>query len=217
MPFIVTDPTNGNAEVMSGFGDTVTLAVGNDLTITYPCHDWDSMYVGVKYNIQPTIRNHTWDSIAFSFQIEALSALITIITPFKSQISQTEIPEFTLPLQSLEPIKSPSIPMATYYENEDFITNTAKDIGPWEIGPLFEWTISLGYVPVTWFDQTWELMHFAEDQVFPGTYIKPYDKSEVNALLYTDGAIATGNHTIIFMPKHKTVSNHTIFNGQLVI
>lgn len=192
MPFIVTDPTNGNAEVMSGFGDTVMLAVGNDLTITYPCHDWDSMYVGVKYNIQPTIRNHTWDSIAFSFQIEALSASISIITPFKSQIAQTEIPEFTLPLQSLEPIKSPSIPMAPYYENEDFITNTAKDIGPWEIGPLFEWTISLGYVPVTWFDQTWELMHFAEDQVFPGTYIKPYDKSEVNALLFTDGAYCYG-------------------------
>jgi len=71
MPYIVTDPQNSNAEVESGFGDTITMAVGNDLTITYPCHDWDSMYVGVKYNIQPTIRNHTWDSIAFSFVIEA--------------------------------------------------------------------------------------------------------------------------------------------------
>lgn len=186
MPYIVTDPTNGNAEVLSGFGDTITLAVGNDLTITYPCHAWDSMYVGIKYNIQPTIRNHTWDSIAFSFIIEALWAKISIITPFKSQIAGTTIPEFILPIQSENPIKSQPISMAGYYENEDFIQNTAKDIGPWEIGPLFEWTVSLGYVPVTWFDQTWELMHFAEDQVFPGTYIKPLEKSEVNALLYTN-------------------------------
>jgi len=92
MPYIVTDPQNSNAEVESGFGDTITMAVGNDLTITYPCHDWDSMYVGVKYNIQPTIRNHTWDSIAFSFVIEALSASITIVTPFKSQIADNVMP-----------------------------------------------------------------------------------------------------------------------------
>ncbi|MDD3860997.1 MAG: hypothetical protein PHW83_12420, partial [Bacteroidales bacterium] len=192
MPFIVTDPTNGDAEVLSGFNDTVTMAVGNDLTITYPCHDWDSMYVGVRYNIQPTIRNHTWDSIAFSFVIEALSANIWIELPFKSGIAQTEIPEFKLPISTDDSIKSPPISMAAYYENEDFVTTTAKDIGPWEIGPLFEWTISLGYVPVTWFDQTWELMHFEEDLIFPGTYIKPYDKSEVNALLFTDGAYCHG-------------------------
>ncbi|HNQ68105.1 MAG TPA: gliding motility-associated C-terminal domain-containing protein [Bacteroidales bacterium] len=193
MPFIVTDPTNGNAEVQSGFNDTVTLAVGHDLTITYPCHDWDSMYVGVKYNIQPTIRNHTWDSIAFSFVIEALSADITIVTPFKSQIASSVMPEFELPINSNEiPIKSGEIAYAGYYENLENDEISEKDIGPWHIGPLFEWTISLGYVPVTWFDETWELMHFEEDLVFPGTYIKPYDKSEVNALLFTDGAYCHG-------------------------
>ena len=47
MPYIVTDPQNSNAEVESGFGDTITMAVGNDL-LSYPCHDWDSMYVGVN-------------------------------------------------------------------------------------------------------------------------------------------------------------------------
>ena len=36
-------------------------------------------------------------------------------------------------------------------------------------------------------------MHFEEDIVFPGTYIKPYDKSEVNALLFTDGAYCYGD------------------------
>ncbi len=193
MPYTVTDPTNSNAEVQNGFGDTVTLAVGHDLNIIYPCHDWDSMYVGIKYNIQPTIRNHTWDSIAFAFVIEALSAEISIITPFKSQIAPAVMPEFILPLSQTNPIKSPAIPYAGYYEPETDSLGNVKDIGPWTIGPLFEWTWNLGFIPVTWFDETWDLMHFEEDLVFPGTYIKPYDKSEVNALLFTNGAYCYGD------------------------
>jgi gliding motility-associated-like protein len=187
MPWSVTDPTNGDLEVDNGFGDTVTFAVGNDLTIEYPCHDWDSMYIGVRYNIQPTIRNHTWDSIAFSFVIEALSASISIITPFKSMIAPATMPPFRLPIDADIPPESPEIQYAGYYDDSE-----AKDIGPWDIGPFFEWTWNLGYVPVTWFDETWELMHFEEDIVFDGTYIKPYDKSEVNALLFTDGAYCYG-------------------------
>ncbi len=188
MPFVVTDPTNGNALVSEGFEDTITLAVGNDLTITYPCHDWDSMYVGVKYNIQPTIRNHTWDSLAFSFVIEALSADISIVTPFKSSIAPAEMPPFILPLDEDNPPTSPPIAYAGYYDD-----STEKNIGPFHVGPLFNWTVNLGYVPVTWFDETWELMHFEEDLAFPGTYIKPYDKSEVNALLFLDGAYCYGD------------------------
>lgn len=187
MEWSVTDPNNGDIEVENGFGDTITFAVGNDLTIQYPCHDWDSMYVGCQYNIQPTIRNHTWDSIAFSFVIEALSADITIVTPFKSTIAPATMPEFTLPFEEEVPPKAPEIEYAGYYDDSE-----EKDIGPWHIGPLFEWTISLGYVPVTWFDETWELMWFEENIEFEGTYIKPYDKSEVNALLFTNGSYCYG-------------------------
>ncbi len=188
MDWSVTDPTNSDIEVENGFGDTITFAVGNDLTIQYPCHDWDSMYVGCRYNIQPTIRNHTWDSIAFSFVIEALSADISIITPFKSSIAPATMPEFILPTDNPTPTISPEISYSGYYDDSE-----PKDIGPWHIGPLFEWTISLGYVPVTWFDETWELMHFDEDIVFDGTYIKPYPKSEVNALLFTHGPYCYGD------------------------
>ena len=192
LPYVITNPNEGNALVETGISDTIMIAVGNDLTITYPCHGvepyLDSMYVGIKYNIQPTIRNHTWDSIAFSIIIEALSVDIYIITPFKSNYSQIEIPEFKLPSNIYadlnQDVLSPSISYADIYSPDSY---QEKDLGPWSIGPLFSWTISLGYVPLTWFDQTWELMHFEEDLVFPGTWIKPYDKSEVNALLYIDG------------------------------
>lgn len=218
MPYVVTNPQNSNQVVETGFANEITLAVGNDLTITYPCHDWDSMYVGVKYNIQPTIRNHTWDSIAFSFVIEALRASISIITPFKSQIAENIMPEFQLPIQREKPIISSSIPMDSYYEDEEFIQSLEKDIGPWDIGPLFQWTINLGYVPVTWFDQTWELMHFAEDLVFPGTYIRPYDKSEVNSLLYTEQAFCYGeSYGYIYAEAQNGIAPYDFqwSNGQL--
>ncbi len=187
MEWSVTDPTNSDIEVDNGFGDTITFAVGNDLTIQYPCHDWETMYVGCEYNIQPTIRNHTWDSIAFSFVIEALSASITIVTPFKSSIAPATMPEFTLPIDGVNPPKSPIIAYEGYYDDSE-----EKDIGPWDIGPFFEWTISLGYVPVPWFDETWELMHFNENQQFTGTNIVPRPKSEVNALLFTNGPYCFG-------------------------
>ncbi len=193
LPYVITDPSNNNIEVESGYSDTIKIAVGNDLTITYPCHGTesyvDSMYVGVSYNIQPTIRNHTWDSIAFSIAIEALSAEIIITTPWKSTFSEIEMPEFILPEQIIsenkQTVGSSSIQYVNYYES----TDEQKDLGPWTVGPLFEWTVSLGHVSATWFDETWELMHFEEDLEFPGTYIKPYDKSEINALLYIDGGI----------------------------
>lgn len=197
LEYVINDPLNGYAEVETGFSDTIVVAVGNDLTITYPCHGvepfLDSMYVGVQYNIQPTIRNHTWDSIAFSIVIEALTFDILIVTPFKSNYSDIEIPEFNLPndiiaLKNNQEVKAPVVNYSNIYKSiDDESDGEEKNIGPWSIGPLFEWTISLGYAPVTWFDQTWELMHFEEDIVFPGTYIKPYDKSEINALLYIQG------------------------------
>lgn len=186
LEYVVNNPDDGST-VETGFNDSVRMAIGNDLTITYPCHGWDSMYVAVQYNIQPTIRNHTWDSMAFALLIEALEVNITIITPFKATYGDAEMPEFKLPTYISgnadlpEPIKCPPIEMSSYYAyNED----DPKDFGPWTIGPLFVWEIPLGYIPLTWFDETWELEHFQEDIVFPGTYIKPYDKSEVNALLY---------------------------------
>ncbi len=189
LEYVIHNPSNGNAVVETGFNDSIRMAIGNDLTITYPCHGWDSMYVGIQYNIQPTIRNHTWDSMAFAILIEALQVQITIITPFKSDFLPVEIPSFELPdygqlpgMPPTEPISSPPIAMTAYYEEND---DAEKDFGPYGIGPLFVWEIPLGYIPLTWFDETWELMHFEEDIVFPGTYIKPEPKSEVNALLFS--------------------------------
>jgi gliding motility-associated-like protein len=185
MPYEITDPNNGNSIYETGNSDTISVPVGHDLTITYPCHDWDSMYVGVEYDITPTIRNHTYDSIAFVLTIDALSVSINIETPFKEIIPPDTLPRFSLPsIEQNDSVIFASEIYTTGLKSGQDALNEAKDIGPFEIGPLFSWEIPLGHTDLTWFDQTWEMENFIQDTVFPGTYIRPYDKSELLMNVY---------------------------------
>ncbi|MFP4663274.1 MAG: gliding motility-associated C-terminal domain-containing protein [Bacteroidales bacterium] len=200
MDYEITDPDNGDALYETGTEDTIAVPVGHDLTITYPCHGEapyeDSMYVGVEYDISPTITNHTWDSLSFVISIDALTVSIEIETPFKQAIEPATLPGFELPeivsgdtviLASAPAIASPGVEI-----EED--KNGAKDIGPWEIGPLFEWEIPIGSADLTWFNETWEMENFIQDTVFPGTYIVPFDKSELNLNMYiTQGSYCYGD------------------------
>ena len=202
LPYQITDPSNGDFLYAEGIEDTIAVPVGHDLTITYPCHDWDSMYVGVEYDISPTIRNHTWDSIAFVITIDALSVSINIETPFKKAIEPATLPAFTLPpventSQEIVSFSSPGIYSPGVTTGNDSETkNGAKDIGPFEIGPLFSWEIPLGHADLTWFDETWEMENFIQDTVFPGTYIRPFDKSELQLNLYSpQGSFCYGDST----------------------
>ncbi|MGC9331707.1 MAG: gliding motility-associated C-terminal domain-containing protein [Bacteroidales bacterium] len=193
MPYVITDPNNGDALFEEGINDSVSIPVGHDLTITYPCHGTepykDSMYVNVEYNITPTITNHTYDSIAFEITIEALAVTITIELPFKQAIEPDTLPGFELPpiaaennteiYASAPPIQSPGVDIS------DIEKNAAKDIGPWEIGPLFEWNIPVGNTELDWFHETWEVMNLQQDTViYDGTWIVPFDKSELNLNMY---------------------------------
>ncbi len=201
LPYEITDPDNGDALYEDGDNDTIAVPVGHDLTITYPCHGEspyeDSMYVGVEYDISPTITNHTWDSLAFVISIDALTVSISIETPFKKAIEADTLPGFTLPPvtgNTNEPIyaEAPAI-YSPGVELEDD-KNGAKDIGPWEIGPLLEWEIPIGSADLTWFHETWDMENFIQDTVFPGTYIVPFDKSELNLNMYiTQGSYCYGD------------------------
>lgn len=190
LPYEITDPANGDFLYETGTEDTIHVPVGHDLTITYPCHEWDSMYIDVAYDISPTIRNHTWDSIAFVLTINALSVSITIETPFKKAIEPATLPEFTLPnvetnTNQIISLTSPAVQspgVSTGGENQN--ESQEKDIGPFEIGPLFSWEIPLGHADLTWFDETWEMENFIQDTAFPGTYIKPQPKSELQLNLF---------------------------------
>lgn len=194
LEYNITDPDDGDAIVEDGVQDTMSVAVGNDLNITYPCHGVapyeDSMYVEVEYDITPTITNHTWDSVAFTITIDALTVSISIQTPFKNALEPATLPDFSLPPitnnegEELE-LTASAIESKAIIPSE-YADDVPKDIGPFEIGPLFHFEIPLGYAPLSWFNETWELQNLQQDTViYDGTWIVPYDKSEVNVLLFT--------------------------------
>lgn len=193
LPYTETDPSNGNQVVQQGTNDTITFIVNNDLNITYPCFGWDSMQVyDVTYHIIPTFTNHTWDSIAFDFILEAIFFQVTI--PTGGLFPITTIPSFCLPeiqvdngdlgmsqtlLYCSNAYETPAVTLEEYLNPIDGTKGggmQTKDITfcfPTNCEPLISESWPLGYIPLTWFNQTWELQGFIQDTVFPGTWLYP--------------------------------------------
>jgi gliding motility-associated-like protein len=199
LPFSETDPANGNALINQGTSDTITFAINNDLNITYPCYDWDSMEVlSVTYDITSGFNNHTWDSIAFDFILEAIYFHVTI--PTGGILPVAPMPEFCLPeihmdnadlgmtrtITSCAPsIPAPPITLSDYLTEDQMKggDSQAKDIEfcfPTNCEPLISETFPLGYIPLTWYDQTWDLLGFVQDTVFPGTWLFPLPELDIN-------------------------------------
>ncbi|HOY37679.1 MAG TPA: gliding motility-associated C-terminal domain-containing protein [Bacteroidales bacterium] len=200
--YSVVDPDNGNTVVDQGTAQDITFEVNNDLNITYPCYDWDSMPVTVAYHFDNDFNNHTWDSIAFDFIVSVFYAHVTI--PFDFPIKSAEMPEFELPpivqeykdvgysqtLRYASPeiniISPPQIDLTSQKSSnvipEPEIKSDSmplKDI-EFEIGPLFEQSFPLGYIPLTWYDQTWEMEGFLLDTVCPGTWLYPLPELDMD-------------------------------------
>jgi gliding motility-associated-like protein len=199
LPYSETDPSNGNALIAQGTSDTITFAINNDLNITYPCYDWDSMEVyDVTYNITSGFSNHTWDSIAFDFILEAIFFQISI--PIDDIIPIIALPEFCIPEIQMDNADlgmnrtinacAPSIP-APPVVLDDYLTDEQKKGGgsqtkditfcfPTNCEPLISETFPLGYIPLTWFDQSWNLEGFVQDTVFPGTWLFPLPELDID-------------------------------------
>lgn len=201
LPYTETNPHNGNALVAQGENDTITFAINNDLNITYPCYEWDSMQVyDVTYNIISTFTNHTWDSIAFDFIIEAIFFQITIPTNI---FPVTTMPEFCLPhiqvdngdlgnyqyINACSPaITAPAISTSSVFSENDLSKggggeSQTKDLTfcfPTNCEPLISESFPLGSIPLTWFNQTWLLEGFVQDTVFPGTWLFPLPELDIN-------------------------------------
>ncbi len=205
LPYSETDPENGDAIIAEGVSDTITFAINNDLNITYPCYEWDSMEVlSVTYNITSGFYNHTWDSITFDFILEAIFFSVSI--PFDDIIPVAEMPEFCIPeiivdnadlgitqtINACSPaIPTPAISMEEYmpvgYQESlskggGSSENQAKDLEfcfPTNCEPLISETFPLGYIPLTWYDQEWDLQGFVQDTVFSGTWLFPLPELDI--------------------------------------
>lgn len=193
LPYSVLDPDAGNAVIDQGTAQDITFRVNDNLEITYPCYEYDSMPVSVAYHFDNEFSNHTWDSIAFDFIVSVFYAHVTI--PFNFP-KNSDMPEFELPavtqmtdagytqtlryaspeINIISPPQvdlsstEPSIDLAKGSDTED--PYQMKDI-EFEIGPLYEESFPLGYIPLTWYDQTWEMEGFLLDTVVPGTWLYP--------------------------------------------
>ncbi|MBU0489285.1 MAG: gliding motility-associated C-terminal domain-containing protein [Bacteroidetes bacterium] len=157
VPYTITDPENGNAEMESGFSDTIALACPYDLNFKYPCENYPVWDIGLKHTITSGFTNHVWDSISFNFLITVIDIWIELLIDVDVLIAPITIVDETF-----------------------------------HIGPLYQANIPLGYIPINWFNETWNLPGF-HDSIFPGTRIIPDSTMQIDM---TDSGVLCGDTTI---------------------
>jgi gliding motility-associated-like protein len=182
----VTNPNDNNTIVNSGFSDTIRFRVENNVHLKYPCFTPENMNVGIEYDFTNDFTNHTWDSISFDFMLTALWFHFYLPT---KQYSDYEMPEFCVKniISQNEVAVICSDVVSTSGLIESYET---KDLD-YEIGPLIDLSIPLGYFPLTWYNNTWDLAGFVQDTTFSGTTLIP----NYNPIQITD---ITGDDILCF-------------------
>ncbi len=197
----VTDPHNNNQIVDQGVSNQISFPTCMDFKYRYPCYGWPQMPIGMAAHLGNEFTNHVWDSMAFTFTIQALEFTITIDLPFKSAIV---VPEFCIPLpdstNQIRKICSPTITgeeiaqlrqqldtTGAAYDNDE----PTMDLYDWSfhIGPLINITLPLGYIPLTWYNNTWEMAGF-QDTTFPGIVMIPNPEFELVSITHTNNVCA---------------------------
>jgi len=159
--YFITDPQTGTT-VGNGFGNNIDFMACHNLTYQWPCADVSSMNIGIGHSLDNNFTNHTWDSLAFSFTIQALHFIIQL--PIFLTSAPADIPALCIPIVTdstgavIEQVCIPEVTMPQMSPLHPDITIV--------IGPLIDITWPLGYIPITWFNQTWELAGF-NDTIFP--------------------------------------------------
>ncbi len=162
LEYLITDPLNGNMPIDSGYNDTIIFQVGHDCNIIWPCYGVLDLDAGIRHWMTNDFTNHTWDSLAFDFTLTAFEFELNF--PSFPVAPATSLPELCVDLPvdgSQSGTNNICVPMAETPE----IANEMVDLSI-HIGPLIDFTIPIGWVPLTWFNQTWELEGF-QDSIFP--------------------------------------------------
>ncbi len=178
-------PSHDTTVLESGVSDTISFRACNDLHFRWPCFDWESMDVGINHSIDPTITNHTWDSLAFEFALTALEFTIHIPIP---SMQAVEIPEFCIPTN----IDSITGDTTFFCSDSIFVPGTDTTLiqregvrWDYHIGPLVDVNYPLGYIPITWYNNTWEMDGFPDTTLPPVTMV-PNPEMQIINTSYTD-------------------------------
>ncbi len=178
MPYYVTDPLLDTVD--NGVASSITFQVDNDLHVKYPCFEWPEMDVGITHSMTNDFTNHTWDSIAFDFSMSALWFHFNLPT-FK-MMPEIEMPEYCIDLPSADSLMQDDslvVCSESYHTDPVYFNKDGEKDLDYEFGPLFEWETPLGYIPFTWYDNTWNLGGFQGDTVMPPTQLVPNDPIEI--------------------------------------
>ncbi len=203
--FWVTDPHNGNQLVDQGTSDSISFETCMDFKYRYPCFGWPQMPIGMAAHLGNQFNNHVWDSIAFNFMVQALEFTITITLPFKNAVV---VPEFCISLSDStdsipKEVCSPAITgdeltyLKQLYDSTgeggtyNDSTGNLPHIMNWtfHIGPLVNISLPLGYIPFTWYDDTWELAGFI-DTTFNGIVMIPNPEFQLVSITDSDNICA---------------------------
>ncbi len=178
LPYTITDPANGNAQVGAGFNDTMVFQVDHHLNVTFPCNGPPTYPIGVYFSMDNEFRNHTWDSIAFTFVLTAFT--FTLNLPSFPVLPDVCLPAYCVVTEVPCGEKAPVCYDTVCFPEMCFgPLNIPLSDPSYTIGPLIDLSIPLGYIPLTWFDETWELQGFhpnltgSFDTIVPGTSITP--------------------------------------------
>jgi gliding motility-associated-like protein len=197
--YYVTDPNQNNITVDQGNSNQITFQACHDLHIKYPCFGYPQFPIGIAHSLSNEFTNHTWDSVAFSLTINAFEFWINLPFFFKSLQNDSINIEYYQqnPQLFIDTLKK--IIASKNYNNNDslkhFALNSINDLQKIEhdsiflnllstrssihIGPLISYNIPLGYIPITWFNETWELAGF-NDTIFPPETLFPLPEMSIN-------------------------------------
>jgi len=189
--YTVTDPANGNALIDSGHSDSIVFAVDYDLNFVYPCVGYPEWPIDIAHSITSGFTNHTWDSIAFTFTMTAFEFIITL--PI-ANMSNVVIPPFCIDVPYGCP--TPNDPNALCYNQycsaPVYTPNFNALMSTIHIGPLINLSIPLGYLPFTWFNQTWNIAGL-HDTIVPGTVLFP--NPEMTSIITGNNIFCYGDTT----------------------
>lgn len=195
--YYVTNPHDGNIQVDQGTSNIIAFPTCCDLHYRYPCYGWPQFDIGYGAHLVSTFTNHVWDSIAFTLVVQALEFTFHIPFPYMKSYTVPEFSISTLDNNGNEiKLTTPSITNDEFYptiKEEEIIaadtTNSTKDSDPpkldWHIGPLIDLSLPLGYIPITWFNNTWELDGF-NDTTFAGFTMIPNPEFELVSFVGND-------------------------------
>ncbi len=177
------------SSLANGTSSIVNIEIGHNIKYKFPCY-FEDIDIVSTYSIDGQFSNHTYDSIAFSFEMSAFE--FSLVFPSIQITPAIYVPEICISIPYPCPTWSSPWKWCSYTACTPAFTIPAVNSGAlnFDIGPLWEYILPLGSIKYDWFNQTWALEGFSEF-TFPSFRMSASPLSIVNSFI--DVACYGGN------------------------